>query len=249
LSHKKKINILPSAATDNSKNFKKIWETTKLNILKSYEIHNIVTLTIVGGEPLFNKKFLYFLQELVGLNLSSRTKLEIHTNGTFYNANLELLLSKKLWKYVCVFVSVDAVGHKATWLRYGSNWSTVSKNIKKFQELVNYTEIHCVLSVLNINDLVDLNEFCRQQNLKLQITTLANPVFMRLEHWYPDKTLLCNKQELDKAGFVEYYNLLGSTPDKEMYEKLRSYITSFDTLRSPLKNFDAQLATALNLGM
>ena len=85
--------------------------------------------------------------------------------------------------------------------------------------------------------------------LKLQITILANPVFMRLEHWYPDKTLLCNKQELDKVGFVEYYNLLGSTPDKEMYEKLRSYITSFDTLRSPLKNFDAKLAAALELGM
>lgn len=249
LAHKKKINILPAAATNSSKNVEKTWKTTKLNILKSYKIHDTVTLTILGGEPLFNKKFLYFLQELIDLNLSSRTNLEIHTNGTFYSTNLELILSKKLWNHICMFVSVDAVGHKAAWLRYGSTWSTVAKNIKKFQELVSYTEVQCVLSLLNINDLVSLDAFCRQQAIKLQITTLANPVFMRLEHWYLDKTLLCNKQELDNAGFINYYNLLGSAPDKEMYEKLRSYITSFDAIRHPLKNFDVQLATALKLSI
>jgi organic radical activating enzyme len=245
--HKKKIGILPTNFKNADTEFFKNWEHTRSNILKSYKIHSIVTLTIVGGEPMFSKKFLNFLQELLDLNLATRTKLEIHTNGTFYNSRIEKLLSKQLWNYICVFVSADAIGTKANWLRYGSNWDTVDQNIKNFQKLVNYVEVHCVLSVLNINDLTSLKNYCDQNLLKLQVTTLARPSFMNLSAWPLDKDLLCDVKDLTQSGFVEYYNLIGSEPNREMPQLLKHYIQSFDKIRQPLQDFDPVLAKILAL--
>jgi MoaA/NifB/PqqE/SkfB family radical SAM enzyme len=247
MQHKKKIKILSESFNDPEIEFSKNWKVTRLNFLKSYDVHDVVTLTVTGGEPMFNKKFLLFLQELVDLGLSTRTKLEIHTNGSYCNARIKKLLLHHLWKYVCVFVSVDAVGPKASWLRYGSDWKKIVANIKKIQKLANYVEINCVLSVLNINNLVDLKNFCNQLDLKLQITTISHPEFMKLDTWCVDRDLLCNKQDLIESGYGEYYNLLGSSPDEEMYTQLQSYIKSFDAVRRPLKDFDSKLATILGL--
>jgi MoaA/NifB/PqqE/SkfB family radical SAM enzyme len=245
--HKKKAGILPTTFKDSDSEFYSSWENIKLNFFKSYEVHDTVTLIAVGGEPMFNKKFLLFLQELVDLNLSTRTKLEIHTNGTHYNSRIEKILSVTLWKYICVFVSVDAVGAKSNWLRYGSDWDTIEQNIEKIQNLVNYVEIHCVLSVLNVSDLVSLHEFCISKSLKLQITTLSNPEFMRLDKWPLDKNLLCDQESLQRSGFSKYYDLIGTNPDKKMQTNLQEYIKSFDSVRKPLKDFDKKLAKALGL--
>jgi organic radical activating enzyme len=247
MAHKKKINILPTSFKDPDAEFFKNWEDIKNNVLTSYEIHNTVTLTIVGGEPMFSKKFLNFLQELIDLNLNTKTRLEIHTNGTFYNHQIKKLLSKHLWNYVCVFVSVDAIGHKANWLRYGSDWNKIDQNIKKFQNLVNYVEIHCVLSVLNINDLTALKNYCDENSLKLQITTLYYPSFMNLASWPLDKDVLCNQEDLKKSGFINYYNLIGTKPNNTMLNLLQNYIKSFDKIRQPLKDFDPVLAMVLEI--
>jgi molybdenum cofactor biosynthesis enzyme MoaA len=247
MQHKKKIKILPRSFKDPEIEFAKNWEDIRLNFLKSYDMHDVVTLTAVGGEPMFNKKFLSFLQELIDLGLSPRTKLEIHTNGSYCDTRIEKLLSHQLWKYICVFVSVDAVGAKANWLRYGSDWNKISTNIKKIQKLANYVEIHCVLSLLNVNDLVDLKNFCNQLDLKLQVTPISRPEHMRLDVWHLDQDLLCNKQQLIESGYGEYYNLLGTKPNEKMYVQLQNYIKSFDAVRRPLKDFDSKLATALGL--
>lgn len=247
MQHKKKIKILPESFKDPEIEFVKNWENIRLNFLKSYNMHDVVTLTAVGGEPMFNKKFLLFLQELIDLGLSARTKLEIHTNGSYCNTGIEKLLSRQLWKYICVFVSVDAIGTKANWLRYGSDWNKIESNIKKIQKLANYVEIHCVLSLLNINDLVDLKDFCNQSDLKLQVTPISRPEHMRLDVWHLDRDLLCNKQQLIESGYGEYYDLLGSKPDEKMYTRLQNYIKSFDAVRRPLRDVDSKLATVLGL--
>jgi molybdenum cofactor biosynthesis enzyme MoaA len=247
MQHKKKIKILPESFENTEIEFSKNWKDIRLNFLKSYDVHDVVTLTAVGGEPMFNKKFLLFLQELIDLGLSTRTKLEIHTNGSYCNTRIEKLLSQHFWKYICVFVSVDAVGPKASWLRYGSDWKKIVANIKKIQKLANYVEIHCVLSLLNIGDLVNLKDFCDQLELKLLATPISRPEYMRLDTWHLDQNLLCSKEELIKSGYGEYYNLLGTMPDEKMYAQLQNYIKSFDSIRRPLKDVDSKLSIALGL--
>lgn len=243
--HKKRISILPTNFVDPEQHFATIWPDLKLSILKSYESHDTVTLTILGGEPLYNQTVINFLNELIDSGLSRRTKLEFHTNGTKSAAKI---FSNHVWKYVCVFVSVDAIGHKAEWLRYGCSWDNIESNINFFKSAADYVEIHCTLSVLNINDLPNLKKFCESNGLLLKIGLVANPDFMSILNWSGDKTLLTDQEYLVDNNFGYYYDLLGSKNNGKSQEDLKQYITQFNSIRKPLKDFDARLARAIGLG-
>jgi sulfatase maturation enzyme AslB (radical SAM superfamily) len=212
------------------------------DILTSYDYHDIVSLTIMGGEPLYNKTVSAFLNKLKNLGLSSRTRLEFHTNGTKINKQL---FSRNTWNYVCVFLSLDAVGKKAEWLRYGCRWHEIESNIEFFKSVSNYIEVHCTLSILNINDLPALNSFCQLVDLPLKIMTLSNPYFMSILNWNGDKNKITDRDRLEQHGFEYYYDLIGTTPMGDCVEQLDEYISQFDPIRTPLLEYDTRLFDAI----
>ena len=239
---KKKAGLLPNDYVSTQQLYKDRWKTLKNEILKSYEFHPYVRLTIRGGEPLYNKDVIGFLNELIDKGLSNRTKLEFHTNATILSPAIKTIINSKNWNYTIVLLSLDAVGKKAEWLRYGCNWQQIIKNVEVFKEIVDYVQVNCTLSILNIMDLPALKHFCQQQNIKLSTYTLQDPEFLSLEHWPHSPDDLVDKQLLTETGFGEYYNLIGISPDPEAPNKLKKYIKSFKNLRIPLSKFDPELA-------
>jgi organic radical activating enzyme len=231
MQHKKTIGILPVDFVDPNKTFLEQWKTLKQDVLKSYEYHNTVTLTLLGGEPMYNKTVSEFLAELIELGLAPRTRLEFHTNGTKVN---QKLFSKDTWNYVCVFLSLDAVGPKAEWLRYGCCWADIESNIEFFKSVSNYTEVHCTLSVLNIMDLPVLKTFCESVDLPLKVMLLADPEFMCILNWSGDPALLVDRASLAQHGFEYYYDQIGTRPDPQSEQLLQDYIAQFDSIRKPL---------------
>ena len=188
-----------------------------------------------------------FLDELIELGYAARTKLEFHTNGTKYTAKVDRLLTKGNWKYVCAFLSLDAVGAKAEWLRYGSKWDDIVDNVAKFKKSADYVEVQCILSVLNIADLPALDEFCSQHNIPLKLMTLAEPRYMSLTSWPGDPAAVAERVQLTASGFDQYYDIIGTEPDPDAVKKLREYIQQFDAIRTPLRDADAGLADAIGL--
>jgi len=245
--HKKKLGLLDKNFKDPELKFQKIWKNLKKDVIKSYDYHDVVSLTILGGEPLYNKQVLEFLKELIDLKFSHRTNLEFHTNATQFNKNIQEILKVDRWKKTCMFLSIDATGKKAEWLRYGTNWKKLESNIPPLIKMSSYIEVHCTLSVLNIEDLPTLKDFCDQNKINLKISTLMQPWFMSLESWDRNPSELSNKDYLKKYGFEEYYNLIGKNSKTGSSDALKSYIKSFDHIRKPLKEFDPILAKKLDL--
>lgn len=243
--NKKVIGILPDNFVDPEETFQQQWKTLKQDVLKSYDYHDTVTLTLLGGEPLYNSTVIEFLQDLKTLNLSKRTRLEFHTNGTKFNHSL--FADRDVWNYVCIFISLDAVGKKAEWLRYGCNWSKVESNIKLLQQAADYVEVHCTLSVLNLNDLPELGQFCQTNNLPLKIIMLASPEYMSILKWSGDPALVADRSRLERQGFASYYDRLGKFPDPDAVHNLKHYIEQFDGIRQNLQNIDPKLARAIGL--
>ena len=96
---------------------------------------NTKHIYFAGGEPLISDSHYYILQYLVDNDYAKNVKL-------FYNTNM-LKLSHfgiditTLWdqfKDVVLGISIDAVGERAEWARYGTNWSTIDNNLKKLAE-------------------------------------------------------------------------------------------------------------------
>jgi hypothetical protein len=242
--HKRQIGILSNGFVDPEKRFQRLWPELKANILKSYDYHKTVTVTIQGGEPMVNKTVLAFLNELIELGLAARTRLEFHTNATLINPKL---FATNQWQYVCVFLSLDAVGRKAEWVRYGSDWNQIENNVEFFKSVADYIEVHCTLGVLNIRDLPALDQFCSAKQLPLKVMTLSTPEFMSLSNWPADPGLIADRAQLEKFGYGQYYDIIGSDARAEMPVKLLQYIQQFDKVRQNLGEFDPDLLQALKV--
>lgn len=197
------------------------------DILHSYEFHETVTITILGGEPLYNKSVVDFLHHLIRLDLAQRTRLEFHTNATIYSDSV----FDADWQHICVFASIDAVGELAEWVRYGCDWNTVNSVVQKFAQRADYTEVHCTLSVLNICGLADLASWCKEQNLSLQIATVDNPEMMNLSAWDGDPNLLCSRADLEEVGYQQYYDMIGTTARVGSCNNLQQYVQKFSKIR------------------
>ena len=227
--HKKSLKILPVGHQSPNLEFERHWPALRENILKSYDHHADVTLNILGGEPTYNSTVIEFLHWLLDNGYASRTRLEITTNGT-KNKKLMQSLDQQHWKYIYVAVSVDAVGERAEWIRYGSRWQDVNNSIDYYIKHANYVELHCTLSVLNIVDLPAVVDYAKSKNTKLMITPIQQPDYMSLMSWDGDRF------DLDTARYQtlqQYVDLIGKNPIPGSAQRLREYVAQFATLRRP----------------
>jgi len=244
--HKKQIKILPDNFVDPNDEFLKKWPDLKENILTSYNHHDVVKINILGGEPTYNKIVTDFLQYLADCGLAKRTRIEITTNGTKLGKNLSKLFNSASWNYIAVFISVDAIGPRGEWLRYGSVWDEVRSNIDFYKDNVNYTELHTSLNILNLDTLPALSDFCKDNGLSHKIYTLSTPWFMDIRAWNKDTNFI-NQDDFTSRNLDGYIDLLGSAPVDNAYNELRDYINRFNSIRKPLSEFDKSLATLLDL--
>lgn len=242
--HKKKINILPDNFEDPTAKFIANWPTLQSQILKSYEYHKTVVLTLYGGEPIYNPIVIQFLEHLIELGLGPRTKLQLTTNTTKTNKKLISMLSKKYWQHVFVAMSIDAVGKKAEWLRYGSNWDDILDNINWYKAHANYVEIHSTLSILNVVDLPSVYDLAKSKDIPLVIIKLTYPDFMNIINWDGPRPKI-DPAEYELRGLGEYINLLGTNPTLGNKDKLCEYITTLSKVRKPLEEFDVELYNLL----
>jgi hypothetical protein len=242
--HLRRLDLLPLGFQDPEQEFQQQWPELQQAVLKSYDYHAVVTITLVGGEPMYNRTVAKFLQHLLDLGLAARTRLEFHTNATHVNP---ALFAHRAWNHVCAFLSLDAVGARAEWLRYGSSWSDIEHNIGFFHAVADYVEVHCTLSVLNIGDLVQLQQFCDLKQLPLQIGLLTEPDFMNLLYWPGDPALLADAEGLATLGHQYYYEQIGSQPDATAPARLEQYFAKFGPVRGNLADRDPKLFHAIKV--
>lgn len=96
---------------------------------------------IAGGEPMMLKYLPQFLDKL-----DPSVTLRFNTNGTIYNKQLENQLRK--FQKIIMSVSIDAIGKKIEYIRFGSNWINIETNIKKYSDYCNINITPCI-SILN----------------------------------------------------------------------------------------------------
>lgn len=245
--HKKRLGLIKEDYISPQKTFDSKWPTLKNDILKSYDEHETISITIGGGEPFYNTDVYNFLILLKEKNLSHRTKLEFNTNATQYNSKLADVLENTEWNSICIYLSIDAIGKKAEWLRYGCKWDVIESNIPHYKKIASYIEVHSSVCVLNIMDLPELQKFCNTSELKLRINPIVTPDFMALIHWDHDPSDLVSRHALENNGLSEFYDLIGKDPIIGSKEKLKNYITKFDGVRKHLQMYDESLSKLLGL--
>lgn len=152
------------------------WEQLCDHLLSNDEI---VCIHIMGGEPLYNKKF----KELL-LTLDRNNHTDFHftfvTNGSIYDPEIIPILLK--FKSIAIEISLEGTTPANDYIRHNSNTAEILENIKKWCSHRSPTfdivlrSVPQALSVLHYDTLL---KFAQDENLIIDSNILHNPSYLR----------------------------------------------------------------------
>jgi organic radical activating enzyme len=153
--------------------FYKVFSNTDLSHARHVKIE--------GGEPFYARHFEWFLDKL-DREVIDKNKLflNITTNGSVY-PKAELL--GKLAKFnTTITFSIDAYGALASCLRWGVKWEEVESNIRKWMQHANQFNLmtNITVSILNVNMMTPLINFCNSINLRMSFSELTHPEYLSM---------------------------------------------------------------------
>jgi MoaA/NifB/PqqE/SkfB family radical SAM enzyme len=133
------------------------WENLKklLPTIKYFEF--------TGGEPFLIEEHFKLLRYAVDQNYSKRIDIHYNTNGTVYPTDEEVALWGK-FRNVEIAISIDNVGDRFEYERYGARWKEVQDNIKKFNMMKTDLITTQVCMTINIQNVYYLPELCEWVN-------------------------------------------------------------------------------------
>jgi MoaA/NifB/PqqE/SkfB family radical SAM enzyme len=131
-------------------------------------------ITFAGGEPLLDKTHRKLLQYFIDTELSKQVTLHYNTNGTVFADFLFNYWDK--FKQVELSFSIDAVGKRFMYERFGSTWRTVSANLRKYAETLYTCNIYATVTNINVMYANEVFELSERLGLPVSFSALSDPV-------------------------------------------------------------------------
>lgn len=144
---------------------------------KNIDLSKLDYLKLIGGEPMLEQdKFMAVLEKC---NLPE-LRLFVATNVTV-KPKLELMKLLRKCKEVKIACSIDAYGNLNDFLRKGSKWEEVEKNLRWYSNNFGNVLVHSIVSIYNINKFHELYEYVKEEyhNVTIQYMTVDGPNWIR----------------------------------------------------------------------
>jgi len=172
-----------------------------------------------GGEPSVVKGVQKYLDKLIELGLHKTIKLEFNSNFLAWN---EKFLDKiAMFENGLMMVSIDDVGPRAEYIRYGTDWNKVQFNLLKFIKKAPQWEVKVVptVSLLNILTLNQVIGWAESLNIEINLSNvLAGPPWMNIAN-LPPKTKKKVRRNLKKISHIRQVDsvrkMLDSQPRRD----------------------------------
>lgn len=129
-------------------------------VLNSIEFDKIENISICGGET-----FLYLekLDNVLSM-CSDKNKINIFTNCTIYNKNIEDLFLKYNHLNITLTISIDSYGIKNDNIRIGSNYNNIVNVLNKFKDLRNNNFVIKINTTFSKYNILDINNILIEFN-------------------------------------------------------------------------------------
>jgi radical SAM protein with 4Fe4S-binding SPASM domain len=121
-------------------------------------------LEFTGGEPFLIQEHVDLLKRAADLGYAKNIGLHYNTNGTVYPTELEAIWAD--FNRVEIALSIDNVGSRFEYERYGADWFEVNNNVRKFESLKSSCanidlQLCFTVNVLNVLYLADLLDWAK----------------------------------------------------------------------------------------
>jgi MoaA/NifB/PqqE/SkfB family radical SAM enzyme len=172
-------------------------------------IPNIEYMEFTGGEPFMIEEHFELLRFAVKTGHAKHIDIHYNTNGTQWPG------AEDVWKefrLVEVAFSVDNIGSRFEYERYGAEWDEVNANIDRFHTLRDssknfWTQLCLTVNIQNVYYLDELINWATTKNFNnVYFNMLHSPDHMSIANLTPHaKTMVIEK--LDNANVPSHYKL------------------------------------------
>ena len=140
-------------------------DANELSYFDDADLTELEAFKIVGGEPFMSKDHYDYLDKFIQKSDNPENiVIRYHTNGTVFPNDNIIEYWKKV-KQVKLILSIDSIGRLNDYLRPGSSWETLTKNIERFKNIEGVDielHSHSVISNLSIWKLIPLIKWKEQ---------------------------------------------------------------------------------------
>lgn len=185
---------------------------------------DIKYLEFTGGEPFMIKPHFEYLNRLVDNGDAADVEIHYNTNGTLFPVESEVW---KHFKHVEVAFSIDDVGDRFEYQRYGASWKTVNENIQKFKQLREQLQgrlslqVCSTVNIFNIFYLEELAQWIDQQGFDF--------VYWNMLHDAPQHCITSLPAAAKKAAAARLQSAQVRSFHKKEFENIVLFMMSADT--------------------
>jgi sulfatase maturation enzyme AslB (radical SAM superfamily) len=149
-------------------------EPEKIEHLLDHVATDVEMLHFSGGEPLITPEYKQVLRSVINPN---NVELHINTNLTMLSEDWITLLKQFKTQ---INVSLEGVGTKNDYIREGSDWAVLVRNIARLREAGIQVSVSHAFSRTSLIALPELIEFCVDNNLQINLTQLTFPQYLQV---------------------------------------------------------------------
>lgn len=216
-------------------------------VYNEIDFSSLVTLTLLGGEPLYERKNFQVLEKLLSLG-NDRCFISMVTNGSVaLSDDFKKILSK--FKNLNFCVSIDGTHSVFEYVRYPLEWSLLESNLKFFRELTNLVSANYTLSNLNVLYHNQTVAWFAEQKIEYA----NNPVYYPA--WLQPRALPVHVKEhlravLTPADYATYIGESHSEADQRNFEEFLKQIKRQDQLKGiSIKNYLPELCESIGFDL
>ena len=118
------------------------------SVLDSIDFKNLKILSILGGEPLYDRNIYRILQLLID-NSNLDCFINFVTNGSVTLTDSQLDMFAK-FKNLGICVSIDGIGPVFEYMRFPLKWPKLLENIAQYKTVASHVSVSYTLSNVNI---------------------------------------------------------------------------------------------------
>jgi sulfatase maturation enzyme AslB (radical SAM superfamily) len=188
-------------------------------------------INLRGGEPLMVPEIKRLLKWAIDSKLLDNTQVHITTNAT--RLDIEWLDILTAIPNLRIMVSIDAVGQLNNYIRYGSDWNIVERNVKAISEIPNVTLIvHAAVQNLNILSFDQLIKWCEEQEYYLDYQLVTYPEMFSVTN-LPMELIEQAKTKLSEVNTKVASKLLSilDNPQVNLWAELQAEVNLRDQIR------------------
>lgn len=195
-------------------------------------------IKITGGEPFLLPRHYKFIERIIATGHASSIRLSYDTNmARFHLGSANVLDYLKHFKAVTLAVSVDDLGARNNYIRYGSDFDAVVANIDLARTFPGINVVvSCATGMLNAGDVHDIAEFFRSRGLlaKFNMCVINWPVFLQARH-LPDALKASYLARLEASPYREQFanviRMIRQPRDEAQYQTFLQYVSDLDQHR------------------